>query len=309
MGELTEKIQKQFAKKKMVAIHEENGLTIVTVSHADATAQVMLQGAQLIGFTPRGEKPVIWKSKDTFFEEGVSVRGGIPVIGPWFGDHTKNPADVKKNIIGDDVSAHGLLRSVSWSLESIEEGGDSVEIKLSHEFGSDDLWSKSFRADITYTITRQLEVNLTITNTAKEAVTYACALHTYFAISSPGTVELSSFDGIEYLDGLDDFKKKVWKGELPIDQERDYIFLNPPVSQSIIDHGWNRTITLDTLGSESLVLWNPWIEKAKRLSMFDDDEYKEMLCIETANIADDARKVAPGASHTCSVTISTQTQE
>ena len=55
--------------------------------------------------------------------------------------------------------------------------------------------------------------------------------------------------------------------------------------------------------STSCVLWNPWIEKSKRLSNFRDDEYKTMLCLEAANVMDDAATVEPGQSHTLITTL------
>ena len=33
-----------------------------------------------------------------------------------------------------------------------------------------------------------------------------------------------------------------------------------------------------------LVVWNPWIDKAKALVDFEDDEYHEMICLEVGNI-------------------------
>jgi glucose-6-phosphate 1-epimerase len=51
-------------------------------------------------------------------------------------------------------------------------------------------------------------------------------------------------------------------------------------------------------GSRSTVVWNPWIDKSKRLADFGDDEYTGMLCIEATNARDDAIAVMPGLSHT-----------
>ena len=33
------------------------------------------------------------------------------------------------------------------------------------------------------------------------------------------------------------------------------------------------------------VVWNPWIEKAKMMSDFDDDEYKQMVCVESGYVS------------------------
>ncbi|MOA42482.1 Aldose 1-epimerase [compost metagenome] len=45
------------------------------------------------------------------------------------------------------------------------------------------------------------------------------------------------------------------------------------------------------------MLWNPWIDKAQRLSQFAEDAWQRMLCIETANVLDDCVQLAGGESH------------
>ena len=58
--------------------------------------------------------------------------------------------------------------------------------------------------------------------------------------------------------------------------------------------------------SRSAVVWNPWIDKSKWLSDFAADAYRDMLCIETANVMEDVVRLAPGASHTTGVTIASR---
>lgn len=40
--------------------------------------------------------------------------------------------------------------------------------------------------------------------------------------------------------------------------------------------------TLTHTGHDSIVVWNPWIEKSQSFVDMAEDEYKEMICIETA---------------------------
>ncbi|MCK4874504.1 MAG: D-hexose-6-phosphate mutarotase, partial [Sulfurimonas sp.] len=65
----------------------------------------------------------------------------------------------------------------------------------------------------------------------------------------------------------------------------------------------NRTIHIQNEGSSSVVVWNPWIEKCKRMSAMKDNAYEDMVCIESANAFDDARTVKPNESHTLKATI------
>ena len=63
---------------------------------------------------------------------------------------------------------------------------------------------------------------------------------------------------------------------------------------------------LEVSGSRSAIVWNPWIDKAGRLSQFAADGWQRMLCIETANVWDDCLQLAPGESHCLSLRLSSQ---
>jgi glucose-6-phosphate 1-epimerase len=45
------------------------------------------------------------------------------------------------------------------------------------------------------------------------------------------------------------------------------------------------------------------VDKAKRLSQFAEDAWQGMLCIESANVMDDAISLAPGEQHSLSMTL------
>ena len=36
-------------------------------------------------------------------------------------------------------------------------------------------------------------------------------------------------------------------------------------------------------GSNSTIVWNPWVEEARAMKDFGDGEWREMICIESAN--------------------------
>ncbi|PYV34815.1 MAG: D-hexose-6-phosphate mutarotase, partial [Acidobacteria bacterium] len=45
------------------------------------------------------------------------------------------------------------------------------------------------------------------------------------------------------------------------------------------------------------VVWNPWVQKAHSLSDFADDEWMQMICIESSNVSDFAVDLAPGQQY------------
>ena len=101
---------------------------------------------------------------------------------------------------------------------------------------------------------------------------------------------------------LPDTHKKTQKGELKLNSLTDRIYFNPASRLAIEDPVWQRFIYLETQGSRSAVVWNPW-EKSKPLSQFSHDGWKGMLCLETANAFDDARTLSPQEKHTLELTL------
>ena len=72
---------------------------------------------------------------------------------------------------------------------------------------------------------------------------------------------------------------------------------------SILDRAWKRRIHLDVEGSSSAVVWNPWIDKARRLPQFAEDAWTGMLCIETARVMDDVLRLGAGEEQRMTVRI------
>jgi len=115
---------------------------------------------------------------------------------------------------------------------------------------------------------------------------------------------VEGLDGCRYVDALEeDWRAQRHDGELRIAAETDRLYLDLPPRLSILDPHWQRRIVLETHGSRSAVLWNPWLDKAKRLSQFAADAWQGMLCIETANVLDDLLQLAPGAQHQLGVSL------
>jgi len=93
------------------------------------------------------------------------------------------------------------------------------------------------------------------------------------------------------------------EGMLNIRAETDRVF-SPPVQECVLhDPGIGRAISLVFTGAKKLVVWNPWIAKAKAMTDFDDHEYTGMICLEPVNMNDDEVTLAPGASHTLSCSL------
>ena len=52
----------------------------------------------------------------------------------------------------------------------------------------------------------------------------------------------------------------------------------------------------------STVVWNPWQAVAEKMGDLGLEGYRHMLCVESANAADDVVSIAAGGQHTLSAT-------
>lgn len=268
----------------------ESGLEYLNVDSPRCSAKIFLQGAQLTEFTPAGKGNLIWVSADEDYLEGKAVRGGIPICWPWFGVHSD-----------PDWPIHGVARKLMWRAEEVHENDDGIIIKLSLPMSLVDetYWPHKSRLEVEFHLTEQLRVSLTNTNLGESAFTLTQALHTYFPTPN---IEATNVDGLQG-------SKFIEFGEGPFDQnevigfarETDMVYTQTAPVQIIKTPAGD--IEVGRENSSSCVLWNPWIEKSKRLSNFRDDEYLTMLCLEAANVMDDAATVEPGQSHTLTTTL------
>jgi D-hexose-6-phosphate mutarotase len=52
------------------------------------------------------------------------------------------------------------------------------------------------------------------------------------------------------------------------------------------------------------VVWNPWIAKSQQMPDFGNEEYKQMLCVESGNVAKNRIVLPPGRSSVLKVRLS-----
>jgi D-hexose-6-phosphate mutarotase len=67
-----------------------------------------------------------------------------------------------------------------------------------------------------------------------------------------------------------------------------------------------RRIRIDKQGSAATVVWTPWADKAAAMGDYTADGWRQMLCVESANAADNALTLQPGEAHTLAVRYSAE---
>lgn len=263
-----------------------NGLQRLIIVNQSAQATLYLQGAHLTSFVPNGQPDLLWVSEAEPYQPGQAIRGGIPVCWPWFGPHPN----------GAPHPSHGLVRTQVWNWEVLNDEPDISQVRLWLETeGQDAAFAHRARVELVVTVAATLTLTLITSNLGDSPLTLSQALHSYLPISSPEGVRLTGLTGYPYLDKLAG-NRQVWPEHFLLDREVDRIVFDKgqPV---MLDEPGKRCRYVKRSGSQSLVVWNPWIAKSRTLSSFNDDDYRSMLCLEAANAADDSRQLMPGEHH------------
>jgi glucose-6-phosphate 1-epimerase len=274
----------------MAELAEGNGgLPKVRITSPEAAGEMYLHGGHVTSWQPAGAEEVIFLSSKSLWEDGRAIRGGVPVCFPWFGNNAHDPK----------APAHGFVRTKAWQLESITKTGGAVTVSIFTDSNKDTKtwWPAEFRLVHRVTFGRELSMELVVTNTGPTALRFEEALHAYFRVGNIENARVRGLDTVQYVDKTDSNRKKTQDGDIAIVSETDRVYLNTQGAVELEDPVLNRRIHVTKESSLTTVVWNPWLQKARSISDFADDEWKEMLCIETANVSDFAVDLAPGEQH------------
>ncbi len=263
---------------------------IVEVRNRHAEARIALQGAQVLHWQPAGAQPVIWLSDEAQLAHGKSIRGGVPVCWPWFGPHASDAS----------LPAHGYARTTLWApvqAESLADGSTELVFEIEPRPEHRSIWPYEARVRNRVRVGESLRVELITINESSAPLPLSQALHTYFRVGDIESVEVRGLDGCDYFDKVGAGGRKRQVGPVTIADEVDRIYLDTGPKCQIRDPILGRRIHIACEGSRSTVVWNPWQAKADRMGDLGKDGFRRMLCVETANAAEDARVVAPGEQH------------
>jgi D-hexose-6-phosphate mutarotase len=150
-----------------------------------------------------------------------------------------------------------------------------------------------------------LTLQLIVTNQAAEdTLTFENCFHTYFAVSDITSICISGLKGVSYLDKVANFAPRTEAEDaIRISSEVDRIYLNTAGPIEILDPRLGRKIRIEKQGSNSTVIWNPWIAKAQQMPDFGNDEYQRMVCVEVGNVSSNEITLPPGRSSTLTAKI------
>ena len=279
------------------------GHDALQLSTRHGTAIVALHGAHLLSWVPAGQRDVFWLSPHAL-PEPAAIRGGVPVCWPWF---------AKQGMLESAVQ-HGTVRNLPWQISAIHSSSDD-EVSLSLAPCAQAAHGASFAAlapglqvSLRITLSATLSQTLHTRNLGSEPFQLTQALHSYFAVGDAAQVGIEGLDGLPYLDKLRELTTDVQHTPFALDQACDRTYHHASQDSQhryiLTDPAWQRRIVIDTQGSQSVVVWNPGSEGARKISDMPDDGWQDFFCIEAANAGPDVVVLAPGAEHRLGQTLS-----
>ena len=269
----------------------EHGLVKAQVALDGMTGELFLQGAQVTGWQPDGQRPVVFTSSNAVFAPGKAIRGGIPIVFPWFGPHPTVPA----------APQHGFARTAEWRLAAVERGDPgevTLTLSLVTDAGGSSLWPEAAAVTLAVTFGAELRLRLAVENRSGHPIAFEEALHSYFAVSDVAGVTVGGLEARAFID-------KTARGErrppanapLSLNAETDSVYLDTPAVCIVDDPPWHRRITVAKTGGASTIVWNPWADKAAAMADLGIDQWRGMICVETGNVADNKVRLAVGETH------------
>lgn len=257
-------------------VEDINSLPKIILNHSSGSStEIYVQGAHITSWKDHRGEEQLFLSRMSDFIPGYPIRGGIPIVFPQFGD--------------GPLPKHGFVRTTNWQLSdsSVADNGDvSVTLSLSDSEKTREIWEYKFSIEMVVTLgADSLSMRMSVSNTGNTAFDYQIALHTYFSIADIHSVSVGGLNGNDYLDSLQNRLKMTETHPcITFDAEVDRIYLNTPDILSIDDESTVKRMTIKKSRMPDTVVWNPWIEKSIRLTDFGDNEYQQMVCVETGAV-------------------------
>ncbi|KAE8344160.1 hypothetical protein BDV24DRAFT_127512 [Aspergillus arachidicola] len=279
-----------------------------TISLRDNTVEATLPSGESVAIHLYGATVTSWKlangkeqlfvSEKAHLDGSKPIRGGIPVVFPVFGPPPQNHAT-------SPLPQHGFARNSTWeflgksSSESLgkdhsDDGSVKLDFGLSRPMLTEDFqkaWPYDFGLVYSVTLTKEiLETSLQVQNKGSQNFDFQVLMHTYLKIDDISDIRVKNLESKTYVDKTQNaavITETSPAVEINKETDRVYQSLDPKVPIIVSSASDDKPIfSITREGLNDVVVWNPWIEKAKGMADFGPDEaYKNMICVEAGSVA------------------------
>ncbi|KAJ3296734.1 hypothetical protein HK104_001295 [Borealophlyctis nickersoniae] len=252
----------------------------VVITHSNSSAEVYYYGATLTSWKPHGQER-IFLSEKAILNGSKAIRGGIPLVFPHFG-----------TIPTSKLPQHGFARNSRWEWLGVAVDNASettVQFGLKPDVVPENLrslWPHEFK--LVYSVTlaaNTLKTTLEIQNTGTESWEFTSLLHTYFKVQEIATVGVVGLTGASFLDKVAGGTHQEDRDRVTVASEVDRVYQGGSAPLTIQGTGVGSGVVLHKENFPDVVVWNPWVDKAKAMGDFGDEEYHHMICVEVGSVS------------------------
>ncbi|KAI3452482.1 hypothetical protein Pfo_009146 [Paulownia fortunei] len=244
-----------------------------------STVEVLLYGGQVVSWKNEKREEMLFTSNKALWKPAKAIRGGIPICFPQFANF-------------GSLEQPGFARNRLWSLDSspspLPPVNNQSTVNLMLKSTEEDLktWPHRFELRLRISLSAgKLTLIPRVRNTDSKAFSFTFALCNYLSVSDISEVRVEGLETLDYFDNLLQRERYTEQADaITFDGEIDRVYLSTPTKIAIIDHEKKRTFVLRKEGMPDAVVWNPWDKKAKALPDLGDEDYKTMLCVDSASI-------------------------
>lgn len=208
---------------------------------------------------------------------GDAIRGGVPIIAPWFATFLGHPQ-------------HGWARISRWDVARTDAGFRAELVDDSLSLALDVLGRED-----------GVDLRLIVKNLADLSRSVQFGFHPYFAVSDVEQIYLTGLEGIPLQDRIDD---TITPGpeQFRFEGEVDKIGLGDP---TVVIHDAGRTIAVESRGADSTVVWNPGLKKADTMADIGPREWNRFVCVEPMMLGgrQQGTQLSPGEINTIEMSV------
>lgn len=146
----------------------------------------------------------------------------------------------------------------------------------------------SFR--ITYRLIlreKELHFHIGVYNPSKESTfSFNLLLHTYLKVPDVRRCQITGLHGCTFIDKTRDGAiYQEGRDVVTVNEWTDRIYQHTPQEHIVTNVVSGRKMRLQKYNFPDTVIWNPWLDKAREMSDFGDDEYPNMICVEAGHVS------------------------
>jgi glucose-6-phosphate 1-epimerase len=233
---------------------------------------VALHGAHVLSWVSGGQER-LYLSPQSIMDGQAAIRGGVPVCFPQFN---------QRGPMAESLPKHGFARNVAWQADEPELTADMARLTLSLKDSAQtrQWWPHAFEVQLHIKLQPgAVQLRLSLHNTDAKPWAFSGALHTYLAVPDVSQATLQGLGGQPEWDSLTNTHAQAPE-TLRFAAEFDRVYESAAQPMTL-----NQTLQISQSASwANTVVWNPAQDLCKRLADMPEDGWRQMLCVEAAQV-------------------------